>query len=84
MLRWVLTGATSIEVEEAIRATWPEADVERLILHVAQQLADSGEADPSIIRGWCFHATRDLYRRMVEIGDFAGALRAVKQMMDFT
>lgn len=43
----------------------------------------SGTIDADTVSGWCFEATRDMYRRMVEIGDFAGALRAVKQLAEF-
>ncbi len=80
---WVLTGASNYDIEEAIRTTWPDADATQLVLAVAEQLADGATADPAIVRGWCFHATRDLYRRMVEIGDFAGAIRAVKLLKEF-
>jgi hypothetical protein len=45
-------------------------------------LVAAGDFDPQKIRGWCVEATRFLYQRMVEIGDFAGALRAVKTLSD--
>lgn len=81
-VRWLLTGARDADVLEAIRTTWPDQELQPLILAAVDQLAASGRFDRLVVRGWCFEATKDLYRRMTEIGDFAGALRAVKQMWD--
>lgn len=81
-IRWLLTGARDADVLEAIRTTWPDQEVKPLIAAAVEQLAQSGKFDRLVVRGWCFEVTKDLYRRMTEIGDFAGALRAVKQMWD--
>ena len=48
------------------------------------RLAEAAEFDPAIVQGWCIEATRGLYARMVEIGDFSGALKAVKQLHELT
>lgn len=82
VLRWVLTGATIHDIHEAIRETWPAAEPSELLDQVQQQLGDEADCDADLLRGWCYAATRDLYRRMVEIGDFAGALRAVKLLSE--
>jgi hypothetical protein len=78
----VLTGATVHDIHEAIRATWPAAEPSELLERVQQQLGEEADLDADLLRGWCHAATRDLYRRMVEIGDFAGALRAVKLLSE--
>lgn len=80
----MLTGATIHEIEAAIRNEWPAADPQSLLDKVELQIGEAADADPAQVRGWCFHAARDLYRRMVEIGDFAGALRAVKILHELT
>lgn len=64
------------------RPTWPDQDAAPLIVAAVARLADAGEFDGQVIVGWCMEAYRDLYRRMVEVGDFAGALAAVKRMQD--
>lgn len=46
------------------------------------ELTKSADLLPETVRGWCFEVTRDLYRKMTAIGDFAGALRAVKQILE--
>ena len=81
-VRWMLTGARDADVLEAIRTTWPDQELQPLIRDAIEQLAASGQFDRQVVRGWCFEASKDLYRRMVEIGDFAGALRAVKHIVD--
>lgn len=41
------------------------------------------QADRTVIRGWCLEALREMYRRMVDIGDYAGALKAIKELMHY-
>lgn len=81
-VRWLLTGARDADVVEAIRTTWPDQELQPLVQAAANDLAESGRFDREVIRGWCLESSKDLYRRMVEIGDFAGALRAIKQIRD--
>lgn len=80
----MLTGATLHDISDAIRTTWPDTDADELLERVQQQLGEGAEIDADLLRGWCYHATRELYRRMVEIGDFAGALRAVKLLSELS
>jgi hypothetical protein len=83
IFKWVLAGHSEHDIEEAIRAQWPEAEMQPLIVAAIGKIRSSGSIDPDAVSGWCFEATRDMYRRMVEIGDFAGALRAIKQLAEF-
>lgn len=81
---WLLTGAREAEVIEAIRDLWPDQDIEPLTTAAVNQLVESADIDPAAVRGWCFEATKHLYQRMTAIGDFAGALRAVKQLYELS
>jgi hypothetical protein len=83
VIKWILAGATERDIAEAIAQTYPDATARPLLTAAVQQITKSANYDPRIVRGWCFEATRELYRRMVEIGDFPGALRAVKQLADY-
>ena len=38
------------------------------------------DADPDVLRGWCFEAYRELYRKMVDVGDYKGAIAAIKEL----
>lgn len=80
--KWILTGAREADVLEAIATTWPGRDAAPLIAQAIAGFSASGEVSRSAVRGFVFEATKDLYRQMREIGDFAGALRALKQLVD--
>ncbi len=80
VFKWILTGATEHDVAEAIGQAWPGQEPKPLIVAAVQQLCSAARFEPDLVLGWCMESTRDLYRRMVEIGDFPGALRAVKQL----
>lgn len=82
VLKWVLDGASEQDIQEAIRAHFPEKESEALIVATMRHLETVADRKPRLLFGWCFEATRELYRRMVEIGDYPGALRAVKQTAD--
>jgi|GEM_PF-6476733 len=78
--KWILTGARDADVLEAIAATWPERDALALVMQAITQLKASANVDRDTVRGFVFEARKDLYRQMREIGDFAGALRALKDI----
>jgi hypothetical protein len=80
---WIIEGASEYDIGEAMQQAWPDADRGGLLLAALQKIRESNEIDPHTVLGFCFEATRDLYRRMVEIGDFPGALRALKQLAQF-
>ena len=81
-IKWLLTGARESDVLQAIETNWPGQLPLPLIQSAVDQLAASGDIDPTVVRGWCFEAAKSLYQKMAEIGDFAGALRAVKLLYD--
>lgn len=79
---WILSGATEHEVSEAIAAAWPDAKPKPLIVAAIQRIRESAAIDAETVTGFCVEATRDLYRRMIADGDFAGALKAIKQLSE--
>jgi hypothetical protein len=79
---WILTGAGMYEIYEAIETTFPESSPAALLKEAMDSFEQAANFNPEVVRGWCFEAARDLYRRMVETGDYPGALRAVKQIAE--
>ncbi len=77
VVQWLLDGQSEYDIIEAIN-TNKLGNAEALKNAAAEKLKELGQFDPAIVTGFCFAAYRDLYRRMIEIADFAGALRAVK------
>jgi len=84
VFKWVVAGATKRDIEEAISKQFPSDPAMPLILAVMGQLHEAGQFDAQTIQGWCFEAYRELYRKMVEVGDYTGAVRAVKQIVDLS
>ena len=84
VFKWVLAGNAESDIVEALAATYPKADGTKVMAAVMTQFRESAEIETDVVMGWCIESTRDLYRRMVEIGDFASALRAIKQMAELT
>jgi hypothetical protein len=70
------------DILETIQATYPDESPAMLILEAMRHFERAGNYEPQVVHGWCFEAAKDLYRQMVASGDFAGALRAVKQIAD--
>lgn len=78
----VLEGSTRADIEEAAPQLFPRMNVARLLDHAMQSFADVADQPTDVIGGWCLESSRDLYRKMVEVGDYDGALRAVKQVTE--
>lgn len=83
-VKWILSGATVFDITEAIGQNFPETDANALIMEAMRHFEKNATFDVDVVRGWCFEATRDLYRRMVEANDLKGALGAVKQILEMT
>ncbi len=84
VFRWILSGASEHDIVEAIAQAFPDSDARPLIVQAVAKIAESASLNGDIVLGFCVESTRDLYRRMVEIGDFPGALRAIRQLRDLT
>ena len=82
--KWVLAGASSHDVAEAIRANFPEADPPALILEALEEFRKAGNLEPLLVRGFCFEATKAVYQKALENNDIAGALRALRQILELT
>ncbi len=82
VFRWIIEGQTEHDIRQAIAETWPLHEATPLIIAAIDQLQKSGRFEADVVRGWCFEAYRELFRKTLEIGDFAAALRAVKLIQD--
>jgi hypothetical protein len=81
---WFLDGQRTNDVREAIRAYWPDLDeaqtVELLTAATEGFRREAELCDVEIVVGFALTSTRDLYRRLVDVGDFATALRALESL----
>jgi len=77
---WFLKGHADQDILEAIAEKFPGQPIPAIITAALDQFRAIGRTDEHLIRGWCREAARELYRNMVEIGDFGNALKALKQL----
>lgn len=79
-MRWLISGARDVDILEAIAEAWPKQNQTKLLTAVMKKFTEAAELPPDFVRGWIFESRRELYRQMVEIGDFPAALRALRDM----
>lgn len=82
VLKWVISGASDAEITEAVQQQWPDANVNELLAMASTRLRQAAKTNPKNILGWSMLATKMLYQKMVDIGDFSGALKAAKQLSE--
>ena len=84
IVQWLLTGASEQDVLEALRAKYPEADAGATLAAVRERLTAEGTPDTDALRGWVLLSYRELYRRRLEVGDFDGARKVLKNITEVT
>lgn len=83
MRTWLTEGHTPLQIVEAICHQNPNATkqaTDALLDEALNKIRETAEADKVLMRGWCMEAYAMCYRRMIEIGDFANALRAIDKL----
>lgn len=82
---WILQGNSEHLIRESIADEFPDASPVALITGVLNHFVEVASLNEIALLGtygWCLEASKEMYRRMVEIGDYAGALRAIKQIKE--
>jgi hypothetical protein len=82
VLQWLIGGASEHDIVEALRHKYPDADARQTIAAVRDHLAVEGQPQPDALRGWVLVSLRELYRRMLEVGDFDGARKVLKNITE--
>ena len=80
VLAWILAANDERDVREAIRKEFPDADEAAVLSAAVEELEAIGNESPEFTRGWALAATRELVRKMIEVGDYANAMRGIKQV----
>lgn len=83
-IKWILAGHAEPDIVDAIVQKWPKQKTKPLIAKAIQQIAKAGEIDTNLVFGFCFEATREIFRKASEVGDHQTALRALKQLYDLS
>ena len=82
VLKWILEANDERDIREAIRKEYPDADEGAVLAAVVKEIEAIGAESPDFTRGWALAATRELVRKMIEVGDYANAMRGIKQVAE--
>ena len=80
VVKWILQANDERDIRQAFREKYPDADDQAALAAAVEEIAAIGREDAAFTRGWALAATRELVRKMIEIGDFANAMRGIKQV----
>ena len=66
---------------EAITEKFPDSDAHAILSAASDHFESIAYSDDRVIVGWALESCRELYRRMIDCGDYAGALKAISEML---
>jgi len=81
VLTWILEGNSEHLIREAIESTWPGEDATPLIVKTLRHVGKSAETTRQTAEDWSIEALKFLYQKQVEIAEYAGAMRAVRELV---
>jgi len=82
VLSWILAANDERDIREAIRKEYPDANEDEALAAAVKEIEAIGSESPDFTRGWALAATRELVRKMIEVGDYANAMRGIKQVSE--
>ena len=80
MIDWILRGHGEKHLREALAAYYPDQSPEDLISQAADHFRSAGEADGTMVRGFCIEAYRQLYQKALDMADYTTALKALQRL----
>ena len=84
IVRLMLEGHSLIDVIEYIKSQENNLTTEQACEWAFTFFENAADITEKSRIGWCLEAYRELYRKMVEIGDFNGAVRCVSEISKLT
>ena len=82
VLKWILEANDERDIREAIRTNYPAENESAVLAAAVKEIEAIGNESPDFTRGWALAATRELVRKMIEVGDYANAMRGIKQVAE--
>lgn len=83
-VKLLLMGHRDFDVLATVREWWPDQEIGSLVRAAVTDLMRSANAPSSMVRGWAIEAAKAVYRKSIEAGEYGGALKAVKMIVDLT
>jgi phage-related baseplate assembly protein len=82
VFEWIVSGHSEHHILDAINSQLAGQAARPLIDAAWVRICQTGEAPLNSIIAWAIEASRMSFQKLIETGDFAGALRAAKQVVD--
>jgi hypothetical protein len=82
--RWLLAGASKADITETLAKEYPAYNARDLIMTVLESFQSTASTPAEVTYGWLIESNRECYRRLLSLGDVAGALAALKQIHELT
>lgn len=80
VVQWLIQGETARDVLDEAANAWPDHDPDELYELAVSQIKDAARIEPELMKGFCLLARREIFRRMMQVGDLSGALRAIDKI----
>jgi hypothetical protein len=81
--RWLLEGNSTGEILLSINARFPEGNAVEILQKTQERFATFAKPSGDQMVGFIFEAQKKIYRDMLKIGDYNGALRALSAQYHF-
>lgn len=79
-MRWLIGGMRDLDVLDSIATTWPDQDRTALMTAVMAKFRESAVLPPEYIKGWVYEARIEIFRELVDAGEWEAALRALRDI----
>ncbi len=84
---WILEANKLTDIQDSLQQVFPQLNKEQrqaAIEAAVEEITSAADESPEFTRGWCIAATKEIARKMNDIGDYAGALKAIQQLQKLT
>jgi len=80
VIEWMIEGQREADIAEAVATAFPGQSAKKLIEAAVDHFVQAAHCERNVILGWSMEAYRALYRKLLEIGDYHGAMKAVASL----
>lgn len=79
-IKLTLEGNSEADIREWLAGTYPDIKANKVLKQIPEYLKEKAREDKEVVLGFCIESARELYRNLVKIGDFTGALKALQEL----
>ena len=79
-IKLTIEGNQESDIEEWIENAYPDLKSKKILKQIPDYLKEKADGDKKVILGFCIEATKSLYKNLLKIGDFTGALKALQEL----